>query len=811
MTVTAQQGFDGSGQATVRLVSALGLGGSRAMVECFTRSAADPGRPGALGFAPRAGGYPADSGIWAALDDPDSAALRAWSDLFATVHTAEDAQRKVPFAEVQPLVAVVAEMRQRQAGLAAAELVLLMDGSDVRHRALAALIEQWVLRVIGAAAGTDQPIKVSVRGEDVGYRSGTGCISVLNEEQTTGRLFAGTLDEQVYAAAERVFFTAAVRALTPQTTDTVVFYNALAGGSVAKALLGQAADLAVSQLRRPRLPGTDGAADRPIARRAVAVIATPMSGGGAPRVYRTTSVPTSVSHAAIHHRFGRAVSITHSGLDDSALIEASIRQEGLDSFITGPIGHRRLSTLAWQFVDSADSYEGQPFSACADLLYRHGQVPLAARLSALVEHWHRNRLWSKNLAPEMVLHDESHSQSVDRHVASVAEYLLQTRRLEPIDVYHLALAAWLHDWGHASAGQLDDAPAHPRHVRDVHGLLTRRRLSDREDLASHHQLNDLERVWTGLLSAHHQGWTSCDHRVPVAAAAAARIGAEEFSLQQWAELGTDRPMLARTAKVPAGSFDADVAGALPVLEVTPWKAGEKTSEQVNSLARQLLILLRLCDGADIGKHRVPHRDSLAGNTLDCWRAASALGSTSFDMLGPPMSAEYGRIFDPEAVKQVLRGPAGDAQREFHGIVQQAMAAEPDLPEKAVRIVERDLSYLAHLVNQHRFFSDHDSVASVHLAVLSDRTGGPARVIPLVRVADEDPPQTKDAGQQPTLERQSPERRVQKDVFKELGRKTDGTEDDTTKAALRNALMTLGLQVGPAQVLVRPGSAPPVSS
>ncbi|QLQ16300.1 MAG: hypothetical protein HZY73_12290 [Micropruina sp.] len=114
--------------------------------------------------------------------------------------------------------------------------------------------------------------------------------------------------------------------------------------------------------------------------------------------------------------------------------------------------HVEMSELGGALIRKRGG-EGRPvYSATQRLLgRRHDQESqrLAGRLQQLLERWARSDLFGSNQVSELVTHTESHCEAVDRNVASVVAPLLEDGTLTPQDVFNLAVAAWLHDWGHS--------------------------------------------------------------------------------------------------------------------------------------------------------------------------------------------------------------------------------------------------------------------------------------------------------------------------------------------------------------------------
>jgi|GEM_PF-4854280 len=264
-------------------------------------------------------------------------------------------------------------------------------------------------------------------------------------------------------------------------------------------------------------------------------------------------------------------------------------------------GARYAATRSLEELLQEERFIGLPdhYSACAELLRRKGRPDLADELRRLIDHWVRHRIWSVNYVREMVLHDEAHSAAVDRNVASICGTLLAAKApvIKEWDVFVLALCAWLHDWGHASA-RVRGIPTDPMEVRNYHGYLTSLRLdqepgqhgiSDRviaegARVTGQEQLKDE----VALLCSHHQGWTSCGS-LP---------GVDVFEpLPNFSVIGGGRGFGKR--KKEAGvdvTFRKDYKRRLP--------RGATYGRDYDHV-RRLLAILRLADASDVGAHRVP--------------------------------------------------------------------------------------------------------------------------------------------------------------------------------------------------------------
>lgn len=478
----------------------------------------------------------------------------------------------VPFAEVLPLAAVVRDLHTAGRMVDHVEVFVLHDQDDPKHRGVLQLLQQWLLQVV-------YRINISVHGLGVGVGEIGAPISALDERLATpAEQDRGWSQEQIWRA-ETEFQSAALKQMVPAGRNIRVFVNGKSGSTVAKNLLQSCAQLSPAQL--------------------VLGVRRVNGGNNAGRLSArsTYDIRSEPSHSRMQHLFGRAVQVSCGAKVSDDDVQQIIGAEGLGGLLVEQGTRFAISDLAWRMVDLDPMHDGPPVSACADLLARVAGDPadhLASRLATLVAHWHRNRLWAINLVPEMVLHDEAHAQAVDRNVALITEPLLVSGVLTAADVYHIALAAWLHDWGHASADTIgfsahtdvETVPVTSGDVRDLHGLLTRQLLVGVPRTKQIHLLETDEAVWAGTLAAHHQGWTSCDNREPEG----------------------DRADTARRFQLPARSLAADVDYLAASIGIRRFR--KQDAESLLRRVQELVALLRVADAADIGTHRVPHFDTM---------------------------------------------------------------------------------------------------------------------------------------------------------------------------------------------------------
>lgn len=368
---------------------------------------------------------------------------------------------------------------------------------------------------------------------------------------------------------------------------------------------------------------------------------------------------------------------------------------------------RVLHSLADPWAPSSPSL----VSSCVLLLQNYADgVRFANSLKALIATWEQERIWDMSYVNEMVLHDESHSMSVDRNVALLAAQLLESGALNPYDVYVLALTAWLHDWGHASCGVNNRFPTDPVEVRDYHGPLTALRL--REHVPQHgitdtDVLNEVR-----LISAHHQGWTSCDHQEP--------------NWRKPRQLGVITPDGKGVGLLEGqliGSFDQEAAALF------------RTGTDVGRL-RKLLALFRVADACDIGRHRVPHAFSRHHAHNDLLVAFLERG---FSLLEPKY---HGWLVEIEKEYQGLLSDVADFRTNLPGgrstvleaevkalaarrreRLDPALQAVPDTPSARAERAQADelarkfgvdaWQFAAHLASQEAYFAEHGQIRGVY--------------------------------------------------------------------------------------------------
>ena len=256
---------------------------------------------------------------------------------------------------------------------------------------------------------------------------------------------------------------------------------------------------------------------------------------------------------------------------------ASDVPKGIGSFVVRTSPPKRSRVLDLYSRALADGSARRPYKAMVEFLEERAELnddarlrKRAADLSTRIDHWVNQRLWSLNCVPELVVHDDRHVERVDHLATSLARHLIgktvrdiygQDAHCEVTenDLEILSMAAWLHDWG-LVGGRIQslELEEEPLRVRYLHGLITQSLLSDRETEEIHRIQAGRDRRLTGVLCAHHQGWTSFYKEVP------------DGGMSLESDLENHRIDDAPLAKVAL-----------------------------------LLAILRVADAADMGRHRVP--------------------------------------------------------------------------------------------------------------------------------------------------------------------------------------------------------------
>lgn len=358
-------------------------------------------------------------------------------------------------------------------------------------------------------------------------------------------------------------------------------------------------------------------------------------------------------------------------------------------------------TLLLHHLWSLDEFAVQQntASACVQLLRDYGYSDLAEQLQALVSFWVRTDPWSLNYVPEMVGHGQAHAVAVDRNVAQLCRPLLNEagRKDKPLDgddLLELAAAAWLHDWGHASA---PDKSGYPLKVTAVetrawHGEFTKIRLNDpsTKELAFPSILSagiNVGRI--AALAAHHQGWTSLGDSV-----------AELDNIQK-------KPFPGKDPKRQAHRYACDLSSGEVSNKDHECDPAPKEHEcdpalHSNEKDRIKLACLRIADAADAGLHRVP--DSETQPAAAKWIAQSfardaavGLRKKASDHLASAVSSS---MIEAENLRKNVR-QVFTIRKD--GLLEKAKKAQ----EWAVFV--EVMNYSEHVANQWRYFQEQLAV------------------------------------------------------------------------------------------------------
>ena len=384
-------------------------------------------------------------------------------------------------------------------------------------------------------------------------------------------------------------------------------------------------------------------------------------------VDEVASVIDTERHAAV--TVDRALTV-HNAIDVAA-------EEGVLAFVApchtdaGPT--LQMSALGMTLFDRVSRSGRNYFSATRRLLEgaRGGAGEAeAGRLGELLALWARADLFGSNQVSELVAHGESHCETVDRNVAAITRPLLGAGILRPKDVFDLAVAAWLHDWGHSAAAFSDDAKiasvTGSSDIRKVHGVLSRERLR----LAASGLRPD-ERHIPGLIIAHHQGWTSINDSVPRG----------------------DAPLIG-SDHVRSLTDDIRDAGLKPI-----------DAAQVPLL----VAIFRVADAADVGLHRAFYRAVLADRLMD---------EFSIEL---ERTARRNPEMPPSAVTQWRKSVRGALYKDEN---LDPLPSDPAPWDKSLH------EWATHCIEQHKYFATHEEVLGVHLEMraVGDRSW---QLVPLV--------------------------------------------------------------------------------
>lgn len=393
-------------------------------------------------------------------------------------------------------------------------------------------------------------------------------------------------------------------------------------------------------------------------------------------------------------------------------------------------------------------------SACADLLDRLGDHRRARKLRGLIQRWIRNRLWSVNQVPEMVAHNEDHAVAVDRNISFLCESITRPfqpgkeageipspRLLKEIilsrndhratlstrDLYLLAVAAWLHDWGHASlvlgaSGFVTD----PVVVRNYHGYMSAELISSHKRAAAHglkpsadkpdeRYEEALDQAEIRILCAHHQGSSSCG---PLASASEGKGLHKSTALK--AHLSLEDRVHGELERVDADSPKL-IRDSLPRI-------------------RLLVAILRVADAADVGGHRTPDFEHQTG-------AREAVTEALFQLRAPmrvDAELELSWVKEMAEIQKAITALRGKILPEHTAEeVKSIIAQVSDEPEWRFYPEDGDdkdptilamWSYALHVISQSGFYQLHHTVRCavpfisderhLRLAVVPDKNEDP---------------------------------------------------------------------------------------
>ncbi len=474
------------------------------------------------------------------------------------------------------------------------------------------------------------------------------------------------------AAIQAVVLSLAARIEKERPRDAMVAVNEIAGATAAQIPLQEAADAYGWQ--RWDLAGRVSSRlgqtlDAPAIAYHWGVARSLVSGFDNDRLAAAISTKTFDAPAAVKNALSQADSCDALGF-------IMPQQTTPPSVVMNPFGLELFRRCAGS---------GRPFySATQHLLQDQGYRRQANRLQGLLERWGKADLFGANQVSELVMHTDSHCEAVDRNVASITAPLLADGILAPKDVFHLAVAAWLHDWGHAGAAISPDftlaAIRDPNDIRATHGLLSAERI---RHLPRQTGLAPDETEVPAIIAAHHQGWTSIDNQAP---------GDTPNVLKA---VGRTSPTLTRDIN------DATIHGL-------PNEDGRKLP--------LLTAIFRICDAADVGVHRAFYRDTLRDRLRDeiLLYAISAIRPQAQGATLEPEWEGYFRALG-DAVIDHLEAEADPTMFEVGGVVPTG--------RQTTAVVKAISDYTRHCLKQVSYFEHHDLVLGVHLAMEKTDGGG----------------------------------------------------------------------------------------
>ncbi len=379
---------------------------------------------------------------------------------------------------------------------------------------------------------------------------------------------------------------------------------------------------------------------------------------------------------------------------------------------------------------------------------------LSGALASCVQRWVDQRLWSLNLIPEIVVHDDRHVERVDGFLALLVAPLLHAGRLAPEQVAAMSAAAWLHDWGHVGSRLGSGYVSHPIAVRYLHGLLSRQLIADAPSTHGLGQLGDSVPDLVGVLCAHHQRWCSCSD---------AQINLQGKQ-SEVLRLYTDQPEVL----APTLHDEADRIGRDPQeLEL-------------------MVSLLRIADACDVGAHRAPaHGRGRREFLLNCARRELDRTAAHLHQLAGGTNLQRDVVEWVEDLRRTVEDLWSDAQQD-----QQLQLPEtPDLEDASpaiVAAVRLSRDYLQVLADR----SHDDLHRSIRLVRFRIDLGPDAvNVVPQVWAA---PDAVSEPEQLPMLDMMNEALRNELD------------ECSTSAGTVRKTIEAAGLRIGEAVVVTSTG-------
>jgi hypothetical protein len=525
------------------------------------------------------------------------------------------------------------------------------------------------------------------------------------------------VDEAILDQAMQQIIVRTAPILATSVVRSPVYLDVHAASTLAKQALSEAMRVA-SAAQAARLHQSRALSSRPAeAHRSdgePAPVRLVVHGSGHP--IEPFTVPSVIATGTLHHQFDHAVRLVNDALLSESERRSGVVRHRLGGYVEKRADSWALTASAWSLIESFPYAEGEGYSACAELLVQQSDQrarSLGWTLQRHLHRWHVTGIFRQSYVPEFVLHDAPHAQAVDRHAAALMAPALESGELTAYQVYLVALAAWLHDWGHASGGAVGAAPTTGKEVRDLHGLLSGRRIHDPDGVLDE-QLGLLpaEKAWAALLAQHHQSWTSCDDRGGTFINEKKRKLAERFGLSP-------------------RSFSDDFAAASALASQHPaeWPAIDYPT------AQSLLAVLRVADGADMGMHRTPHMTVPTVLASDEWtalrgRASEALALVERVTGQAKLVHRFDEMFSDAQISQLIRRSFASEESVteeevaalVQGLVDAAIRdpgpeADADVNAQAeFEVIARDLrASLVHLITKQAvYFPRHASIASVHL-------------------------------------------------------------------------------------------------